>query len=214
MPASEHFSAAITRIRHRRVVSVDRAVTEEVEPLEEVQRHMRTLAVLEQRALELEERRTEGRRMQRVEILVAALLCGSVAAWLTALLSFDPNDLRRMTDVGLVSVLPPAALAAPVVLTLSFCLTLWRVPASRILPLFHVLGLIVMLFGTPAIIEQEPRVALAWRHAGIAEAVVRTGHVFPHLDIYGGWPGFFIVVGFLAKAIGVTPIRISQIVRG
>lgn len=146
-----------------------------------------------------------------LELVVFATLATSVAVWLASLLRFDPNHLRAMTDVGLISILPKAALAASLVLTASFCFTLWRLPRNRVLPLLHVLALIVMLFGTPALIEQEPHFAIAWQHAGIADAVMRTGQVYPDLDIYGNWPGFFIGLGFLAKAIGVSnPIVLAD----
>ena len=172
------------------------------DPLEELRKSIQALDALERQAASLRRRTRRTRALDT--ILIVSLVAGCVGVWLASLLRLDPDRLRQMSDVGLISVLPVPALGAAVFLTLSFCLTLRRFPRSPLLPLLHVLALIVMLFGTPAVIEQEPRFAVAWQHAGIAEAVMRTGHVFPYLDIYGNWPGFFIAAGFLAKAIGVS----------
>jgi hypothetical protein len=134
----------------------------------------------------------------------------AVTTWLVSLLRFE-GDLRLMSDLGLVSVLPAGAFVGVSLLTVSFCLALWRLPTKTSLLMAHVLALIVMLFGTPALIEDVPRFSVAWRHAGIAEMVARTGVVRPDLDVYGNWPGFFVVLGFLSRAAGVSnPLAFAE----
>jgi hypothetical protein len=133
--------------------------------------------------------------------LSTAGLLAVVTTWLVSLLRFD-GDLRSMSDLGLVSVLPLGALVGVGLLTVNFCLTLWRLPTRTTLLTGHVLALIVMLFGTPALIEEVARFTISWRHAGIVELVARTGTVRPDLDVYGNWPGFFVLVGFLSRAAG------------
>ena len=39
-----------------------------------------------------------------------------------------------------------------------------------------------MLYGTPAIIEEVPRFAVTWRHAGITDYIVQHGSVDPGID--------------------------------
>jgi hypothetical protein len=105
-----------------------------------------------------------------------------------------------MSDLGLVSVLPVGAFVGVGCLTISFCLTLWRLPSHGVLLGAHVMALILMLFGTPAILEEVPRFTVSWRHVGIAELVARTGMTRPDLDVYGNWPGFFVFLAFLSRA--------------
>jgi hypothetical protein len=162
--------------------------------------------VVTARELELSSRARE----LRVFLLVGTGLVCSVAIWLRALLQFD-GDLRSMSDFGLVSVLPAGAFVGVALLTVSFCLALWQMPTKNLLLTAHVLALILMLFGTPAVIEEVPRFTVAWRHAGIAELVARTGTVRPDLDVYGSWPGFFLILGFLSRAAGISnPIAFAE----
>jgi hypothetical protein len=85
-------------------------------------------------------------------VLVAAVL------WTAALPSVH---IGAMTDVGLVSVLPPAMSVALIVLTLGFCVTLHRQERRVPVLLLHALVLIVMLYGVTALVEPEPRFAVA-----------------------------------------------------
>jgi hypothetical protein len=132
-------------------------------------------------------------------------LAAAVGIWLLSLLSFG-GDLRSMSDLGLVSVLPPGVFVGAGLLVGSFCLTLWRLPTKTPLLAAHVLALILMLFGTPAVLEEVPRFTVTWRHIGLAEMVARTGTVRPDLDVYGNWPGFFIILGFLSRAAGMPSL--------
>jgi hypothetical protein len=141
----------------------------------------------------------------RVAALIGTGLILWIVIWLGSLLQFE-GDLRSMSDLGLVSVLPVGAFIGVGLLTMSFCLTLWWLPTSNVLLTAHVTALIVMLFGTPAVLEEVPRFNISWRHAGIVELVAREGTLRPDLDVYGNWPGFFLIVGFLSRAAGVSNV--------
>ncbi|MGH3026972.1 MAG: hypothetical protein ACRDMW_00300, partial [Gaiellaceae bacterium] len=140
-------------------------------------------------------------------------------------------ELRDMTDLGLVSVLPVSMLAALALLATSFCLSLrsgrsveicrdpgdgrpvtlvrleprveFERPVRELLLLAHVLLLIFMVYGLPSIVEDVPRLSATWRHTGVIEYIGRTGDVDPTIDAYFNWPGFFIFGAFLVDLAGV-----------
>jgi hypothetical protein len=131
------------------------------------------------------------------------LVLSATALWAASLTSVD---VRRMGDVGLASVLPPATLAAGVLLAAGFCVALHqgrrRTPAVGL----YVVVLVAMLYGTTALVEEEPRFSAAWRLAGVAEYVMRNGAVDPLLDAFFNWPAFFILVAFAARLAGLDTV--------
>lgn len=121
-------------------------------------------------------------------------------------LSLPAVNVRRMTDLGLVSVLPASIIIALIILTVSFCVTLNRQKLRVPVLLFHLLLLIVMLYGITTLVEEAPRFSTVYRHAGYTEYIMRTGTVNPDLDAYFNWPGFFILSAFLTRAAGYQDI--------
>jgi O-antigen/teichoic acid export membrane protein len=111
-------------------------------------------------------------------------------------------DVSRMTDIGMVSVLPPVTLAAFALIGLSFVLALTRPQPQRWVLALHVVLVIFMLYALPALTEAVPRFHVTYRHAGIIDYITRTGGANPHIDAYFNWPGFFILAGFLVKVAG------------
>src|SRR5258705_4323500 len=81
---------------------------------------------------------------ERWTLTVASLglLAVSAALYVRALPSID---VSRMTDLGLISVLPEQTYAALVLLSVSAMLQLRRAPLSRALLSVHLVALIVML---------------------------------------------------------------------
>jgi hypothetical protein len=121
-------------------------------------------------------------------------------------LSLHSVNVRDMTDLGLVSVLPTPIIIALITLTLSFSIASnqrrLRVPVI----LLHVLLLIFMLYGITTLVEEAPRFAIVYRHAGYTDFIMRTDTVDPNLDAYFNWPGFFILSAFLTQAAGYHDI--------
>ncbi len=134
-----------------------------------------------------------------VRFVPIALLCGAVALWIVSL---SHVDINRMTDLGLISALPWSTFIALLLLTMSFCLLLRRDPPSVPLIVLHLVVLIVMLYGITTFVEQQPRFAVAWRHAGFVEYIMRTGQVDPGLDARFNWPIFFVLSAFLTQIAG------------
>ncbi len=121
-------------------------------------------------------------------------------------LSLSSVNVGHMNDLGLISVLPASIIIALIILTLSFCFALNQ-PRLRVpILLFHVLILIVMLYSITTLVEQAPRFAVVYRHAGYTEFIMRTSTVDPSLDAYFNWPGFFILSAFLTRIAGYHDI--------
>lgn len=132
----------------------------------------------------------------RVILLALALL-----VWERGLRTID---LTAMNDLGLVSVLPWTFFAALGLLTVSFCLGLRQRAPSAPLPLLHLLALILILYGTPSLIEEVPRFESVWKHIGVSEYISRTGTIAPEISAYFEWPGFFILLAFGTELIGAS----------
>jgi hypothetical protein len=131
--------------------------------------------------------------------LHALLPLAVLAGWA---LSIQSINLRNMTDLGLVSVLPWSTLALLFVLTVSFCLSLRRRSLGAAVPLMHVLVLVVMLYGITSFIEPVARFGAAWKFVGIVDFVSGRNAVTPRVDAFFDWPGFFALGSLIVKATG------------
>jgi hypothetical protein len=132
---------------------------------------------------------------------LASLAFTMVALVLWAL-SLPAIDVDAATDLGLVSVLPSTAWCAYALLAGGFCLALQERPLREWLLGYHVFALILMLYALPGAVEEVPRLAAAWRHAGVIEYVTRTGAIDPGIDAYFNWPGFFVLGAFVDQIAG------------
>lgn len=127
----------------------------------------------------------------------------AIALWSRSLSSVN---IRQMNDLGLVSVLPASIIIALIILTLSFCFAMNRQRLRVPIFLFHVVLLIVMLYSITTLVEEAPRFAVVYRHAGYTDFIMRTGTIDPGLDAYFSWPGFFILSAFLTRIAGYHDI--------
>jgi hypothetical protein len=125
-------------------------------------------------------------------------LC-AIILWSTSL---KDVDIRGMTDLGLVSVLPPSTIIALIILTISFCLALRPPRLRQPIILLHLVLLVFMLYGVTTLLEEAPRFVDVYRHAGYVEYIMRNGTVDPKLDIYFDWPVFFILSAFVTQVAG------------
>ena len=152
-------------------------------------------------------RRTQPRRLLAL-VVVTFLPLLALLLWLRSL---GEIDLRAMNDLGLVSVLPPLTFVALVVLTVSFCFALRTFSSQTPLMLLHLGTLILMLYGATALVEEVPRFAVSWRHAGIADHIAQNGAVDPRIDAYFNWPGFFTLAALLTELSGFSnPISFTR----
>ncbi|MPZ15701.1 MAG: hypothetical protein GEU73_14980, partial [Chloroflexi bacterium] len=124
---------------------------------------------------------------------------GALLLWLVALSSVQ---IRDVSDLGLVAVLPAGAFVALGLLLLSYALALRQQPLRTHVLLLHVGTLIFMLYGATTVVSVAPRFTIAWRHVGVAEYIARTGTVAPLIDAYHNWPGFFALIAFVSDVAG------------
>lgn len=155
--------------------------------------------------------RWTARARQNPALTSFSTLLLSLALWFSAVDGLDP---RAMTDLGLVSILPPVAYLALLVLVAGFTFSLLRPGLPAVFPLSHVLAWIVMVHGTPAFLYGTLRYAWAWKHVGIVDFIQRTGTVDPNvgaLDVYHNWPGFFTLSAALNRA--GDPLSLAEAAR-
>jgi len=144
---------------------------------------------------------SERLRIGRASVGSIAALVAVLMLWASGLASVD---LGAMSDYGLVSLLGGANLAAFMLLTASFMLTLRRRATERWLAL-HVLVLVVIVHATPAVLYETLRYSWAWKHTGVVEYIMREGRVdttVPVSPIYHAWPGFFGGSALLTELLG------------
>jgi hypothetical protein len=125
------------------------------------------------------------------------------ALWVTTLTT---TDARRMTDLGLVSVLPWTAWAAMALMALSFARALARPSSPVWLLASYPLALSTLVFSTPPLVYGTPRYSWTWKHAGIVDYIDRTGAVDPTIDVlsvYHSWSGFFAANAMLTDLAGL-----------
>ncbi len=140
---------------------------------------------------------------QPLDIVLVFLPLVTFGLWL---FSLQAINLGNMNELGLVSVFPPSLMIALGLMSISFCLSLRRSRLWVPLLLLHVFLLIFMLYGVNAMVEQEPRFSVVYRHAGYTEYIMRTGTANPNLDAYFSWPGFFTLSAFFTKIAGYSTI--------
>ena len=137
--------------------------------------------------------------------LTALIACCALTLWNVSL---GMVNIRDMSGLGLVSVLPIGCFIALGGISVGFCLVLLRAREQTppwILA-FYLLTLIYMLYATPALVEQAPRFQVTYWLAGHTEYIMRTGAVAPGFDAYFNWPGFFVLTGLLTSVTGLHSV--------
>jgi hypothetical protein len=124
-----------------------------------------------------------------------------VAAVVIALAFVRGDGLGRLTDLGLVVVLPVGYFVALGLIAASFALAL-RGRERPTLLTFNVVTAIVLLFGVTLPYEQVPRFNIVYRHAGIIDHLLTGGRPDGGIDAYFNWPGFFMLGKFITQVAG------------
>ncbi len=136
----------------------------------------------------------------------AAPIVAIVAALIGWFVPLGGIRLRDMSSIGLLSVLPGLSLAALGLLCVSFILELRRSSPRTPILLMHVVALLVMVYGLPAVVEPELRFAVTWRHVGIIDKILHTGTIDPRIDAYFNWPGFFAAAALVERVAGLGSV--------
>jgi len=132
-----------------------------------------------------------------------ALLCGGVAVWSAA-----GVETTALGDGGLAPALAPVFWVAVVGLNLAFVLSLGRRVAVWLSPAL-VAGLLLLLYAPASVLGAGPRLAVSWRHLGVADAMAN-GVFDPRIDVYFNWPGFFPGLATFIEATGLPPLQVAM----
>jgi hypothetical protein len=158
-------------------------------------------------SLDARDMRLPDARLRDVSVPVRALVATAPVAVALALwaLSLQGVDLDRMTDLGLISVLPPAFYVAVAVLTAGFVAALVAPVLRPVVLALHATALIAVLHATPTILYGTLRYGWSWKHVGIVDYIQRHHAVDQHywfLQAYHDWPGFFSLGTLAVDAMG------------
>ena len=129
------------------------------------------------------------------------LLAVSLCLWVV---SVGQTNISAIGELGLVTVLPWTYAAAFVVLTIGFCLALRLEPIRTPLMVLFIFVSVIILYGTPSLLEQMPRGITVYRHLGVGDFLAI--HLVPNqdLDAYFSWPGFFYMLAAVTKLGGLN----------
>jgi hypothetical protein len=150
-------------------------------------------------------RETRSSVLSRWLIPLAGAIPLALAVWMW-IGSLPEFDLSRMTDIGLISILPARYLLAIGFLTAGFVLALRQESLKEPLLFLYLIGLIFVLHGTPQLIYGTLRYSWAWKHVAIIDYIQRHASVDPgitYLNIYHNWPGFFTLNTLLTEIAGL-----------
>ncbi len=132
--------------------------------------------------------------------VVAAVVGGAAAA---------SGDQSLIGSWGLIQALPWPYFVALAVVGASFVLQLYGLRDEEPTLLghltlgAHVVCLVFLLHGAPALLESEPRFATAWLHAGFTDQILERGVTRTEVDARFSWPGFFAAAAAVAGAAGI-----------
>ncbi len=152
--------------------------------------------------------RAQAGRVLRLAAATLPLAAG-VATWLFSLRGVDP---AAMTDLGLVSVLPPAWFLALGGIVVLIALHIARGSAGAVIGA-HLVGALLVLHATPALLYDEPRYSWTFKHLGVVDYINRHGGIDPSdptLGVYHSWPGFFTFSALLSDMTGMDPATLAR----
>jgi hypothetical protein len=136
---------------------------------------------------------------------VIALAGAALCLW-----SASRVDLADIDDFGLVSALPWQYWAGMAALHTGFVVTLCTRRPPRWLYAMQISLLVLAIYGAAPVADAIPRGEVAWRHLGVMDNLVTTGHPDPRIDAYFNWPGFFALFAALTKASGLPLLSIVR----
>lgn len=141
-------------------------------------------------------------------VVASGLTVSAALLWVTSLASIDPG---RISDLGLITALPGMSFIALALLVAGFVVALQGRPLRQPLLAVSVVLLILMVHGVTSAIQEVPRFATTYVHAGFGEATMRTGDLFVNRDARFSWPVFFVLGGFLTAIAGLdNPIQLTH----
>lgn len=134
----------------------------------------------------------------RDHVLPGGALLVAGVLWAVSVATADVDDL------GPWGLTPQLGLGFALALVL-ILVVLGAAPFSRVREGWVAahLGLFVLaLYGTPALVEDTPRLPWAFKHIAVTRYISEYGHIDTHGDIYQRWPGMFAWTALVADGTG------------
>jgi hypothetical protein len=129
------------------------------------------------------------------------LLPASVVLWVIGILTTNTASLG---PYGLITALSPAFLLGLALLVISIGIEFTQPRLSEIRLGLHSAALVVMLYGTGALVYSAGRYAWLYKTIGVVQYVDAHGALNRSVDIYQNWPGFFALAAWFDKVAGVS----------
>lgn len=143
-------------------------------------------------------------------VVGSGILLAAGGLWLRSLAGVEAG---QMTELGLLSVLPPTYAVAAVLLTLGFAILVTRPVRSGPLLGAYVAAFAGLVHATSlALSGGTLDDAWAWANAGVADHVVRTGDLPITTDALAAstdWPGAAAFAALLADVSGIAPATLA-----
>ncbi|MGY1698694.1 hypothetical protein [Geodermatophilus sp. SYSU D00766] len=144
-------------------------------------------------------------RSDRGAVVVVLALCGSLGAWIIALVRVDDAE---PSVLGLL-VAGPRTLAVALVLAGVALVLALRLRRSGLV--VATVGVLILVFrSTASVVNTVPIAAWSYKHIGVVSALQEYQQVLEGSDIYMNWPGMFAATAYLGEASGVSTIAIAR----
>lgn len=124
------------------------------------------------------------------------------------------NTYWEFSQNGLISILTHYYWIAVILFMVFYMSTLCSKSTPMVIRMITILLFIIILFGSPTLIEGTPRFGYTFRGGGIADYIVRTGHISVNysdvglLSMYQNWPAIFILGAIIHQ---ISEVSISNI---
>ena len=160
--------------------------------------------VVEDRVLSARPGLAERSRLTRSAALAHALtwvtVLAPIALWAASLHAIN---LARIGPYGLSASLPATWYAALAILLLGAVRTTFTRRFDGALAAAHVAVAVLIIYGTIPAVAALPQYAWTYNHIGVTESIAQTGSIFPMVDIYHRWPGFFALAAAFSRLSGI-----------
>ncbi|MFY9487539.1 MAG: hypothetical protein WAP35_02425 [Solirubrobacterales bacterium] len=136
----------------------------------------------------------------RSELLASLPIVIGLLLWLVSLPGIDT---QKLDDYGLPAILPFSwKLGLGMIITGA---TLYAMSArpNRWLLGAYVVAAITVIYATVPLIADAPHYPASYKHIGVIRLFLQEGHLYPDVDIYNRWPGFFSMAAGFVRLGGI-----------
>ncbi len=145
--------------------------------------------------------------------LVFGIACfaAAISAWLFSLTQIDQS---KLTELGLVAIVPWSFWLALIAAVLGFATSLHLSKKFQWLAVVQLVAVIALIHGTPALIYESLRYPWAWKHLGIIDYIYRHHAIDPadpSLAAYHNWPALFISAAWIMEHFHLDLLHLARL---